>query len=212
MAKTTCTKTIFMMLILCAAIMSSVVIYYAIHPVKQSTLLSANEGMMFKEARDIKPFELIASDGSKFTKNDFLNHWTLVFFGFTHCSTICPTTLNMLSHVYDKLYAIYPNLQVVLISLDPERDTPEVLSAYTNRFSAHFMGVTGSHSELRKLQAQLGIASERHVTSANGDYQIQHTSSILLINPQAKWAGLFRYGMKPAQFVSVFSEWMQKQA
>ena len=110
----------------------------------------------------------------------------------------------MLGRAYQKLYATYPNLQVVLISLDPERDNLQTLSTYTHSFNKNFIGATGQIQELRKLQSQLGIFSERDTTSSN--YQLQHTSSILLINPQGKWAGLFKFGMNPEQFTQAFTE------
>ncbi|MBV9576224.1 MAG: SCO family protein, partial [Gammaproteobacteria bacterium] len=96
------------------------------------------------------------------------------------------------------LHAQYPNLQVVLISVDPERDTPTSIAHYTQSFHPDFIGVTGKIVELRKLQSQLGIFAARD-EAAGEQYQIQHTSSILLINPQGKWAGIFKFGMTPQE-------------
>lgn len=199
-------KIIIFVVFIAAAIMTSLFVFHMSQKPKQS-MLAEGEGTLFPVARDIKAFELSAGNKA-FTQKDFLNHWTLLFFGFTHCNSVCPTTLEMLNRVYIKLQDTYPNLQVVLISLDPDRDSPEKLTQYTHSFNPKFIGVTGKIQNLRKLQSQLGIYSARENESEN-NYQLQHTASILLINPQGKWAGLFRYGMNPDQFASAFEKSMQ---
>jgi len=149
-------KIIVFIVFICAALMTSLFVFHVsqkpVHPV-----LSQDTGVIFPVARDIKSFELVTAENQPFQQKNFYHHWTLLFFGFTHCSYVCPTTLDMMNHVYDKLAGKYPNLQVVLISLDPERDTPESLKKYTHSFNPTFIGVTGKIQELRKLQSQLGI-------------------------------------------------------
>lgn len=197
-------KTILGTVIICILLITMLFIYR----IQQNTttkVYTSDNATMFPIAREIKSFDLLTSDQQKFTQKSFIGHWTLLFFGFTHCSSVCPTTLDMLSKAYDKLIAVKPDLQVVLISLDPTRDTPEKLKEYTQHFQSHFIGVTGKTSELRKLQAQLHIFSEKDPNNNDSNnYQIQHTSSILLINPKGEWEGLFSFGMKPDQFVYEF--------
>lgn len=168
--------------------------------------LSSDDGLIFPIARDIKAFELVTADNKKFTQQDFYDHWTLLFFGFTHCSNVCPTTLDMINRAYGPLQKKYPNLQVVLVSLDPARDTAETLAAYTRSFNPAFIGVSGELKDLRKLQSQLGVYSAPDTSTEGANYQIQHTSSIMLINPQGKWAGLFKFGMNPQQFAALVEE------
>ncbi|OGT36895.1 MAG: hypothetical protein A3F11_08940 [Gammaproteobacteria bacterium RIFCSPHIGHO2_12_FULL_37_14] len=196
-------KIIFLIVFFCSALITSLFVYHLRHP-SSPTTLPDDTGLIFPIARDIKPFKLTTADNHAFTEQGFRHHWTLLFFGFTHCSTICPTTLDMLKSAYIKLQPIYPDLQVVLISLDPSRDNANTLLAYTRSFHPDFIGATGQIQEIRKLQSQLGIFS----TQDNSDtsYQIQHTASILLINPQGKWAGLFKSGMNPEQFSKAFVE------
>lgn len=200
----TVNKVIVLLVFLCAAMMTSVFIFRMSH--KATPTYSSNNGMVFAVARDIKPFELVSADGNKFTQKNFYGHWTLLFFGFTHCANICPTTLDMINHAYTELHTKYPTLQVVLISLDPERDSVERLAEYTHSFNANFIGVSGKIQELRKLQSQLGVYSARETTNTNGNYQLQHTSAIMLINPKGQWAGLYKYGMKPEIFAREFDE------
>lgn len=198
-------KIISFTLFFCAAIIASLFVFHLRHKSLPAPI-ATNEMTVFSIPRDLKPFELVTTDNKKFTQKDFLNHWTLLFFGFTHCSNVCPTTLDMMNRAYNKLHASYPSLQVVLISLDPERDTPMTLTNYMHSFNNDFIGVTGKITDLRKLQSQLGIFSARDSSSSENNYQIQHTSSIILINPQGKWTGLFKYGLTPEQFAKNFEE------
>ncbi len=198
-------KIIVFVVFICAAIITSLFIFHS-HKVSIQPVLSPDIGVLFPVPREIKSFDLITSDKTPFKQKNLYQHWTLLFFGFTHCASACPTTLDMMNRAYTKLQATYPNLQVVFISLDPDRDTPESLKAYTQLFNSNFIGVTGKIQELRKLQSQLGIYSDRDNSSSTNDYQLQHTSSILLINPQGQWAGLFKFGLKPEQLARGFED------
>jgi len=189
-------KIVFFVVFICASLMASLFIYHSSQKPARASL-SPDVGLMFPVPRDIKSFELVTGNNQKFTEKDFYNHWTLLFFGFTHCANICPTTLGVMDRVYTQLHDKYPDLRVVLVSVDPERDTPETLAKYTQGFNPAFTGVTGKIQDIRKLQSQLGIYSAREELTSADNYQIQHTSSIMLINPQGKWAGLFQYGLNP---------------
>lgn len=194
-------KIIMLLVFICAAILTSLFVYRISHQ-QPSSALPPDQGTLFAAPRDIKPFELVSADGKPFTLDNFRGRWSLVFFGFTHCSMICPTTMDLLKRVYPELHAAYPNLQVVFISLDPERDSPEKLSSYTQSYNKDFIGVSGKMTELRKLQSQLGIYSARDNSADDSkNYQLQHTASILLINPEGKWSALYKFGLTPEEFV-----------
>lgn len=188
-------KIIVFIVFLSAALITSLFVYHASRKTTPH-LLSSEVGIKFSVPRDIKSFELLTANNEKFTEKDFYQHWTLLFFGFTHCASVCPTTLDVMKRVYAGLHDKYPDLRVVLVSVDPERDSPESLANYVHGYHPDFMGVTGKIQNIRKLQSQLGIYSARE-NSSSDNYQIQHTSSILLINPQGKWAGLFKFGLTP---------------
>lgn len=196
-------KIVMLLVFLCAALISSLFIYRFSHQMPPLTL-AEDKGTIFTITREIKPFELVAATDEKFTEKNLAGHWTLMFFGFTHCSSICPTTLEVLNRAYEKLHPAYPNLQVVMISLDPTRDSIDVLRNYTQKFNQDFIGVSGKTQNLRKLQSQLGVFSENDGKNSNGDYQIQHTASIMLIDPHGKWAGIFSNGMKPDELAQGF--------
>lgn len=207
----TTNKIIIFVVFVCCALMTSLFVYHNTHKQVLTTLADGNV-TLFPVARDIKPFELTASNNQKFTQNNLMNHWSIVFFGFTHCSSICPTTLDMLGHAYNKLHESYPNLQVVLVTLDPSRDTLSALSNFTHSFHPAFIGVTGKIQDIRKLQSQLGIFSAQDGTASDPNYQIQHSATIVLINPEGKWVGMFKYGMTPDQFTAAFEESMKHYA
>lgn len=203
-------KIVALLFFICTAIMASVFVYYMSHkqPAESTPLISSDDGIIFPSARELKPFELMTTEGNAFTEKNLRGHWTLLFFGFTHCSSICPTTLTLFKNSYDQLHKAYPNLQIVFISLDPERDTRARLSSYTQGYNPAFISVSGKIQELRKLQSQLGVYSSNDASSQN-NYQIQHTASIMLINPHGEWAGLYKYGMTPTHFTQVVADSMQ---
>src|SRR5438128_2387745 len=115
-------KIVILLVFICAAIMTSVFVFHLSHNQPVQKILTADEGTLFPIGRDIKSFALLDNHNQAFTQKNFLNHWTLLFFGFTHCSNVCPTTLDMMGRAYSQLQKQYPSLQVVLVSLDPERD------------------------------------------------------------------------------------------
>lgn len=196
-------KIIILVAFVSAAIITSLFIYRSTH--KQIIPNIADGAVtLFPAARDIKPFELVSHEQA-FTQNALKKHWTLLVFGFTHCDNVCPASLNMLAHAYPSLHERIPNLQVVFISLDPEHDDQQTLAKYMQSFHADFIGVSGQLKTLRKLQAQLGVYSELNKST----HLIQHTPSILLINPQGKWTGLFHFGMTPDRFTAAVTDSIQ---
>lgn len=193
-------KLFVLLSFVCAAVMASVFVYHMSNKEKQQLTKSENS-VVFPVGRDIKDINLIKASGEKFNNLSLRNHWTLMFFGFTHCNSVCPVNMELMKRAYPTLQKEIPNLQVVLVSLDPERDTKKQLSQYTHAYNKDFIGISGKTNEIRKLQSQLGIYSAKDTDQAkNMDYQIQHTSSIMLINPKGKWVGIFKYGMKPGEF------------
>lgn len=191
-------KIIFAVIFVSAALITSLFVFNLSHRPKQ--ILSQKQGLLFPEPRDIKSFDLVTTDGKPFGVKELSQHWTLVFFGFTHCSEICPASLGVLNRVYPELKKAYPNLQVAFVSLDPERDNAKTLDAYTHSFNKEFIGASGKIDSLRKLQSLFGVYGERDESSGK-DYQLIHTASIFLINPQGKWSGMFNYGLQPKEFI-----------
>ncbi len=153
--------------------------------------LATNGAIVFNKGRIIPDFELINHDGEPFTLDSMRGQWTLVYFGFTSCPDICPTTFATLSQVYSKLDAkIKEQVQIVLITVDPARDTEDKLKLYMNHFHSDFVGVTGDFIAIRKLTDKLNVAFSKVVTG--DDYTVDHSGHLVLINPYGHYHGIFK--------------------
>lgn len=143
-------------------------------------------GVWLGTPRDIAAFERVSDRGERFGNADLLGHWTLLFPGFTHCPDICPTTLTTLKAVAPKLREAGIDLQVVFLSVDPERDTTELLGAYVRYFDPRFIGLTGTDEGLRAVASSLALVYQRVPGPTPESYSMDHSSALVLINPQAK--------------------------
>ena len=145
-------------------------------------------GTWLPDAKPVVDFHLIDSLGHPFTRASLVGHPTLVYFGFTHCPDECPDTLAALAQV--KKQAQLPGLQVLFVTVDPERDTPAVLAGYLRHFDPSFRGLTGDPGEIRRLAASLGIGITR-INLPGGGYDFDHTMAILLLNTGGREVGVF---------------------
>lgn len=158
----------------------------------------------------IPAFSLVNQDGKAFGREDLEGKWSLLFFGFTHCPDVCPTTLYDLHQVKSRLdgtRGVDENAwQVVFVSIDPERDTPEKLRDYVAYFDPSFLAVTGEHAQLEPLARKLAIAYriEEHEPGAP-TYDVDHSVSILLANPEGRIHGIFPAPHDIEQMAAVLS-------
>jgi len=140
--------------------------------------------------QDKKEDYVASIKGSEFSLNDVNNNVvteksfqgpaTALFFGFTHCPDVCPMTLNKLSIILERLKKENKSLKVFFISIDPERDTPEIMKDYLNSFEGKFTGITGNPEKIFKLSQSWGIASQK-IFSEDGEYTVNHSSPIILL-------------------------------
>ena len=164
-------------------------VFYA--PASTSTPV-LESGTWLSPARPLPPFTLVDQDGRVAGPERFQGRWTLVFFGFTHCPEACPTTLALLGTVRRALAGTLPVEQlpaVLLISVDPERDTPTVLKSYLAGFDPSFTGLTGNPESVRAFATALGVPYRK--IPMEGDYMMDHSTAIMLVNPQGHLAALF---------------------
>ncbi len=153
----------------------------------------------------LEEFELTDSQGELVSNEQFMEHWDVLFFGFTHCPDICPATLQMLSSVEKRLSQFNPDhpIRFWFVSVDPERDTPAVMSQYTKFFNPAFRAMTGPDTELRKLTAQLSIAYEIEPHEAGDDqYAVDHSSALILIDPDGRLFGVMTTPHRPAEILT----------
>ena len=151
---------------------------------------------------ELPEFSLLDHNGQAIGRDVFEGYWNLVFFGFTHCPDVCPLTMRVLADARSQLAAIgqEPLPRIVLVSVDPERDTPEIMSQYVGYFGDGNLGITGELEEVRKLTNGLGIFFEK--ASMNGDdYSVDHSAVVLVINPGGRFHALFGAPHEAANFV-----------
>lgn len=158
-------------------------------------------GSIVNPPRQIMVPELIKHDGEAFSNEDLSGRWTLVFFGYTYCPDICPITMNVLAEAKKKAPAEFP--QVIFVSVDPDRDTVELLADYVEYFDAEFIGVTGDENMIQALTLQTSVLYMK-VPGASGnenDYLVDHSSSILLINPEGQLAAFLKAPHTPSSIL-----------
>jgi protein SCO1/2 len=166
-----------------------------LHTEKQFDVTQFN-GTYLDSSRAVNTFALTGIDDKVFNNSSLKGQWTLMFFGFTSCATLCPTTLAELAKMYrileHKKIKQLPN--VVMVSIDPERDTLDKLSQYMSAFHSNFYAARGPEDDVKAMTTEMGIAYEK---VANGDanspnnYDVQHSGTVMLFNPQGELTAFF---------------------
>lgn len=132
------------------------------------------------------PFALTDQTGQRRTDRDFRGHWVLLYFGYSYCPDVCPTTLALMSNVLDKLGAQSSRIVPVFITVDPARDTPSVLKSYLGAFGPRFVGLTGSAADIAKVAHAYRAYYEKRPLPGGG-YSVDHSSVIYLLDPQGRF-------------------------
>jgi protein SCO1/2 len=151
-------------------------------------------GTLLREARPVAPFALTDHEGRPFANAQLEGHWTLLFAGFTHCPDVCPATLGLMKQLGQRLAGRAP--EFVFLSVDPERDTPAQLKTYVTYFSPLIRGVTGPRDQLDPLCASLGLAYLKIPGASDSDYTVDHSASLVLLDPRGRVAGYFQPPLK----------------
>lgn len=179
------------------AIFMLVVVASFIYRVQMPRVLTESEmkingAYMFETPRNIGEFELIDHHGATFGPARFEGRWTLVFFGFTTCPDVCPTTLSFLNDFIGQLEGTeVDDTAVVMITVDPARDSVEQLAGYVPFFNPNFVGVTGEFLEIHRVATALNTPF-RKVPGQGENYQVDHSSNVVLINPRGDYHGFFK--------------------
>ena len=147
--------------------------------------------VVYPQPESLSEFTLTDTQQQPFTKQSLQGHWSLLFVGYTYCPDICPTTLSDLARIYPELTAITEQVQVIFISADPKRDTPERLKEYTGYFNSNFIAVTADHEALMPAVQQLGLIYGVYERDAD-HYLIDHSAAIALVNPKGELHATFR--------------------
>ena len=142
--------------------------------------------------RQLAEFRLIDDSNEVFLPEQFKGKWNILFFGFTYCPDICPLTMKQMSDVKESLGEYSDNLRFFLVSVDPDRDKPENLRVYLDNFDLDFKGLTGEIDQIYKFSTQVNAPFFPVVNSPEQNYTVDHSGSLVLISPEAKYAGFFR--------------------
>lgn len=138
------------------------------------------------------PFTLVNQDGKTVTEKDFLGRYMLVFFGYTYCPDICPTELQVMTAALEQMGEDAKKIQPVFVSIDPERDTPEVVKSYVENFGSGLVGLTGTPEQVAQAAKAYRVYYAK-AAEAGEDYKMDHSTIIYLMGPDGKFVKHFTY-------------------
>lgn len=180
--------------ILFASLIVLLVLFYISQSATKKTIPQDLIAVLRPHAVPIQPFSLIDQSGQPFNEKRLKGKWSFVFFGYTHCPDICPTTMSTLkqvNNVLKKKHQFASDMQVIFVSVDPQRDKPETLKKYVAFFNPEFTAVTGYTDPLHDFSRQFGAAYINEATGNGDNYLLSHTSSIFLVDPHVRIVASF---------------------
>ena len=142
------------------------------------------------------PFTLVDSNGKRVTDRDFRGKLMLVFFGYAHCPDICPTELQTLSDVMEKLGPDAEKVAPVFISVDPGRDTPEELSSYMKNFDPRITGLTGEEKDIERVAKAYRVYYRKAAESGANDYSVDHSAFVYFMDGEGKYVTHFPFNVR----------------
>jgi len=150
------------------------------------------------------PFSLVDHNGKPVTDRDFRGKFMLVFFGYTSCPDVCPMDLQIIAQVIDELGEAGDRLQPIFISVDPARDTPEVVAQYASHFHPRLIGLSGSRQQTAAAARNYGVISMKIIDETNpGNYSVNHSALTYLLGPDGKFVAAFDHGTDTEAMTSV---------
>ncbi len=193
------TSTVVAIAIAIVAVIAGMLLSRALLHRAESSQALLTTGTLLEPARALAPFALTDHEGRPFDNQALQGQWTFLFFGFTNCPDVCPTTMRMLAQVEQSLSNLPAALrpQVVLVSVDPKRDTPAQLATYVKYFNPSFAGVTGDQASLDAFTRKIGVPVAISETG-DGGYTVDHSAAIFLIDPNGRMRALFSPPHAPA--------------
>ncbi len=155
-------------------------------------------GLLWPDPKQLTEFTTIDQAGNTFGLQDLKGKWSLLFFGYTYCPDVCPLTLSALGQIHNDLQQQFsPGIQTVFVTVDPERDTTTRLAEYIRYFNPDFIALGGSIEQIKTLASQIGIAWSHEPAATDGSYMVNHSSSVFLLDPQARLVGILSAPHEP---------------
>ena len=201
-------RTLVLLLLVVAAIFSLVIYQQMSMQAREpepAPDLSAMNTFVYEEPRELAEFTLTSEQGEEMTRQDLRGRWTFVFVGYTHCPDICPATMATLRQADSRMPAELPQPDYLLVSADPERDTPEQLRDYLGFFGDDFHGLTGDIDVLRALAKSVGAVFV-HRDDGNGNNLVDHSGHLALINPDGRMAAVIQPPHDPDKLVKAYRQ------
>ncbi|MFW5825806.1 MAG: SCO family protein [Marinobacter sp.] len=201
-------RTLVLLLLVVAAIFSLVIVQQmraADQEPEPAPDLSDINTYVYDEPRPLADFTLTGEQGNDVSREDLQGRWTFVFVGYTHCPDICPATMSTLRQTDKRLPPELPQPDYLLVSADPERDTPEQLRKYLNFFGENFHGLTGDIDVTRELAKSVG-ATFVHREDADGETLVDHSGHLTLINPEGDIVAVIQPPHDPDGLVKAYRE------
>ena len=147
------------------------------------------EGLFWPNPKQLHDFDTLDQTETKFGYEQLAGKWSFLFFGYTHCPDVCPITMSVMADVYKKLVNSYNNIQVIFVSVDPDRDTTEKLAQYVTYFNEDFIGLGGDTEKVNSLTKQIGVAYYLNNEEQQEGYLVDHSASIFLFDPKVRLIG-----------------------
>ena len=165
----------------------------------QAAEVDALKAGIFNPAREAPDFSVRGSDGAALTLSRYRGKVVLLGFGYTSCPNVCPVTLAVLAQAHRKLGALGAQVQVIYLTVDPERDSADRLKQYLASFDPTFVGGTGTPQQMAAVRKSYGVTAEKH--GAGSDYAVAHSSFVYLITREGKLRALMPFGHKADDYV-----------
>ena len=184
-----------------------------------SEQLSANDAYIFPKTIEVSDVTFINEEGQEVGKNENLGKWSFLFFGYTFCPDVCPTTLSVMQQMWIKLSPeMQSKTQIVLVSVDTERDTPEQLKSYMDYFDPSFTAFTGKPASLRSFAAELNAVyakverkNARNEVDSELGYLMDHSANIAILDPKGNYYGFIKPPFTPKKMLTIATA-IQSQA
>ena len=166
-------------------------------------------GVVLQSPQRLTDFTLDGSTGEPISLSDFRGKPVLIYFGYTFCPDVCPTTLNDLTDTMEALGKKSDDVQVIMVSVDPERDTPEQLETYLKYFDPRFIGMTGAKDDIDAAATQFGVFYEAHEGTAATGYLVDHTSTVALVDEDGYLREIFSFDTPGEDIAADVSYWLR---
>jgi protein SCO1/2 len=183
----------FVWIILVAALAAGAGLWFGNRQFGRADRPKLANAVLYPQPRELPDFQLVQANGAALTLADWKGRWNVAYFGYASCPDVCPTTLSVFKQVWKGLdeRGLRDRVRINFISVDPQRDTPDTLGKYVAFFSPDFVAATGSDEQLTRLTRALGVLYARS-TGPNGEIQVDHSGSAVIVDPQGRLVGMFR--------------------